>query len=68
MNVYINGNKHCVKEGIFLDSLLAELSISTAEGGIAVAINDQIIPRSTWNRTLIEPEIRIEIVHAVAGG
>ncbi|MCT4560896.1 MAG: sulfur carrier protein ThiS [Crocinitomicaceae bacterium] len=45
----------------------------TAEGleqkqGIAVAINDEVIPRSEWNQTQIEENDQLLIITAAAGG
>ena len=35
---------------------------------IAVELNGEIVPRSTWNETGISTGDRIEIVHFVGGG
>ncbi|MBZ0204027.1 MAG: sulfur carrier protein ThiS [Ignavibacteria bacterium] len=36
--------------------------------GIAVALNDTILPKSKWSETILKENDRIEIVHAVQGG
>ena len=36
--------------------------------GIAVARNREVVPRSTWHETSLEPGDHIEIVTAAAGG
>jgi sulfur carrier protein len=36
--------------------------------GVAVARNGEVVPRSGWSHTRLEPGDRIEIVSAAAGG
>lgn len=36
--------------------------------GIAVAVNDMIVPKSKWDITELHENDNIEIVHAVQGG
>jgi sulfur carrier protein len=36
--------------------------------GVAVARNGEVVPRSGWSCTLLQPGDRIEIVSAAAGG
>lgn len=36
--------------------------------GIAVAVNDAVLPRGLWATTRIAPGDRVEIVNAVQGG
>lgn len=39
-----------------------------ADAGIAVALNDDVVPRADWNKTRLRPDDRIEIVRVVRGG
>jgi sulfur carrier protein len=36
--------------------------------GIAVALNDEVVPRSAWTATELADHDRVEIVTAAAGG
>jgi len=36
--------------------------------GIAVALNGQVVPRARWAETWLQPDDKVEIIHAVAGG
>ncbi len=36
--------------------------------GIAVARNGEVVPRSQWSRTFLEPGDEVEILSAVQGG
>ncbi|MDN5755399.1 MAG: sulfur carrier protein ThiS [Arthrobacter sp.] len=43
----------------------------TSEGtspGLAAAVNDEVVPRSAWARTRLQPGDRIELLSAVQGG
>lgn len=60
------------REVAHLPANLAELV--TAEGidprarGIALAVNDSVIPRSRWEATSLSPGDRVEIVKVLQGG
>ncbi|MBD0675860.1 sulfur carrier protein ThiS [Streptomyces sp. CBMA156] len=49
---------------------LAELvaSVSAANTGVAAALNEAVVPRSSWSATALSPGDRIEILTAVQGG
>jgi sulfur carrier protein len=36
--------------------------------GVAVALNEEVLPRSRWDATPLAPADRVEILHAVQGG
>lgn len=42
--------------------------LTTATRGVAVAVNDEIVPRAMWSRHEIADGDRIEIVTAKQGG
>jgi thiamine biosynthesis protein ThiS len=49
-----------------LSELLGELKVAFPH--FAVAINQQVVPRSKYESTSVEEGDKIEIVHAVGGG
>ena len=49
-------------------ALLSALGYDATGRGLAVALNDEIIPRGEWETTPVAPGDRIEIVGAVQGG
>jgi sulfur carrier protein len=49
-------------------SLLATLGISAQTGGVAVAINDAVIPRGRWGTHQLADGDNVEVVRATAGG
>jgi len=48
--------------------LLAEKGIDPGRGGVAVAVNGEVVPRAEWDQNSIKPNDKIEIVHIVRGG
>jgi sulfur carrier protein len=51
-----------------LPGLLAENGIGSDRGGVAVAVNGEVVPRAEWSQTPLQPNDKIEIVHIVRGG
>ncbi len=49
-------------------ALLAGRGIESGRGGVAVALNGEVVPRADWGQTRVKPDDRIEIVHIVRGG
>jgi sulfur carrier protein len=49
-------------------ALLQWLDMDPGRKGIAVAVNDHVIPRSRWSEETLHENDRIEIVSAVQGG
>jgi sulfur carrier protein len=49
-----------------VDALLTRRGVE--KRGVAVAINGDVVPRSTWSTTLVLDESHVEIVTAAAGG
>lgn len=51
-----------------LIELLAEQGVDAAQPGIAVAVNDAVIPRSAWPEKPVDEGDRIEVITAMQGG
>ena len=63
----INGEtREC--RGQSVREILTDAGIAPGGGGVAVALNAQVVPRGDWEDTRIEPGDRVEIVHIVRGG
>ncbi|MDB5226278.1 MAG: thiamine biosynthesis protein ThiS [Bacteroidota bacterium] len=67
MQVIINNQSYNFEENSSLQSAIAELQMEDTSG-IAVAVNEQIIPKSEWNKINLNDEDKIIIIGAVAGG
>ena len=66
MELTINGYKREVKESQNLAELVKELDIQAPN--FAIALNQQVVPRSKYDSTAIKDNDKVEIVHAVGGG
>ena len=68
MNIKVNGETKEVSPGLTLYQLLLDLDIDPSRPGIALAIDQEVIPRTQWEATEIQPESEIEIIRAAQGG
>lgn len=68
MQLKINGKSHELSDAAVLLQVLRELDIEPGNGGVAVALNDVVVPRARWETTIVADGDRIEIIHAVQGG
>jgi len=66
MNVRINGEAQEIPDGLTVDALLAHLGFTAAR--VAIERNLDILPRSLWRDTHVQPNDSFEIVHFVGGG
>lgn len=68
MNITVNGETKEVLPGLTLHQLLLDLEIAPSQPGIAVAINQEVVLRTEWEGTEIQPDSEIEIIRAAQGG
>lgn len=68
IQVSINGTATTIENNATLDQLLHRVGITSDSTGVAVALNETVVPREKWNRTAPQPGDRVEIIHAVQGG
>ena len=66
MKLTINGENREILKSQNLESLIRELDIQAPN--FAMALNQQVIPKSKYATTPIQENDEIEIVHAVVGG
>ncbi|MFL2915726.1 MAG: sulfur carrier protein ThiS [Nitrospinia bacterium] len=66
MKLTINGEKREIVKSQTLEELIRELNIQAPN--FAVALNQQVIPKSKYATTAIQENDEVEIVHAVGGG
>jgi sulfur carrier protein len=64
--VLVNGEARPLGANTTVADLLADLSAGPR--GIAVARNEDVVPRSAWNTTVLAPDDRVEILDAAQGG
>jgi sulfur carrier protein len=66
MDVQLNGQPHRLDTEQTLGQLVDWLELR--RDGIAVAVNGDVIPRSSYDDKLLQSGDRIEIIQAVGGG
>jgi sulfur carrier protein len=66
MNIVINGDQHQVPDEVTLDRAVS--IVSRAAGGVAAAVNGDVIRRAAWASTRLAPGDQVEVVTAVQGG
>ena len=66
MKITVNGAPTEAKEGATVQELVA--SLDAPGRGVAVALNGEVVPRSTWDSTEVKDADRVEVVRAVGGG
>jgi sulfur carrier protein len=66
MNVIVNGASDDLPAGTSVDDVVARLG--RGRSGIAVAVNDEVVPRSRWSTVALVDGDRVEILTAAQGG
>lgn len=78
--VTVNGTERTLTDPVSVAALVTELladgagtSVTASTGGdapngVAVAVDDAIVPRGLWGSTLVRAGARVEVVTAVQGG
>jgi sulfur carrier protein len=67
MKITVNGAEHEADAGASVAGVVSSVTGRTG-GGVAVALNDQVVPRADWNTTIVREADRIEVLTAVQGG
>ncbi|MDH5601574.1 MAG: sulfur carrier protein ThiS [Gammaproteobacteria bacterium] len=66
MEIVVNGEQCEVKEGLTAAQLVEDMAIAGKR--IAMEVNLEIVPRSTYAEYIFKSGDKVEIVHAVGGG
>jgi sulfur carrier protein len=66
MLVTVNGAADDLPAGTSVNDLVA--SLGRGRAGIAVAVNDEVVPRSRWPNVELASGDRVEILTAAQGG
>ncbi|WP_307531730.1 sulfur carrier protein ThiS [Streptomyces umbrinus] len=66
MSIFVNGERRQFAPDTALDTLVAALT--AAPSGVAAALNETVVPRAQWSKTLLSEGDRVEVLTAVQGG
>lgn len=67
MEITLNDKKQTVSENISLNEIVIS-QLGDKQKGVAVAVNDSVIPRSNWETHTIKNNDTILIIKATQGG
>jgi sulfur carrier protein len=68
MSILVNGTTQECRDDETLDDLVARAFPSNTTRGIAVVVNDEVVPRARWKDIKLVNHTKIEILRATAGG
>ena len=66
MEIIVNGEPKTVPDGYTAEQLVQSMALTGRR--IAMEVNQEIVPRSTYPQHIFQSGDAIEIVHAVGGG
>lgn len=66
MEIQINHKPFEVGAGASLEEALAKAGVPAE--GVAVAVNNRVVPRAEWAATQLEEQMKITVIRAVCGG
>ena len=67
MTVFVNDQPREVSPGLALADLVSDLGLADRKG-VAIAINDEVAPRSTWPRRTLVASDHVLVIQATQGG
>jgi sulfur carrier protein len=68
MNVMVNGELRAAAPGETVAQLVAQIAGEPPVRGVAVAVNGEVVPRSSWGATPLCDGDALEVLTAVQGG
>lgn len=66
MNIQLNGDTHELPDNSTAQDLVLQLGLG--EKRLAMEVNREIVPRTTYAAHLLHDGDEVEIVHAIGGG
>lgn len=67
IDIHLNGAPRRLVDPALTALIEAETG-SRAPPGVAVAVNERVVPRSRWAEVALRPDDRVELVRATQGG
>lgn len=66
--ILLNGEESDLREGETVASALARLQLSLGARGVAVAVDGEVVTRSSWETFALPADARVEVLTAMQGG
>lgn len=69
INITVNSQTHSIPEDTTLSQLLEHLSMTSAQQqGLALAVNQAVVPKSSWDDYPLADQDSILMINATQGG
>jgi len=68
LKIFVNGQEKVIDREITVMELLEIMDVKFREVGLAVAINEEVVPKSEYKTRKVREGDRVEIVQLVGGG
>lgn len=68
MTIMINGKKTELDAASTLADVLRSFGVDENAAGVAVAVNDAVVPKREWNSRRVAAGDVVEVIRAVQGG
>ncbi|HET6350167.1 MAG TPA: sulfur carrier protein ThiS [Candidatus Krumholzibacteria bacterium] len=68
MVIVLNGKKMDVHDNVTLGAVLRDTHVADDTDGVAIAINDAVVPRRQWSDLHLHDGDTVEVIRAVQGG
>jgi sulfur carrier protein len=66
--IVVNGQERDIDREMTVMELLESMEVKFREVGLAVAINEEVVPKSQYSTRKVKEGDRVEIVQLVGGG
>jgi sulfur carrier protein len=66
VNIVVNGEPHELAQGSTVADVVALLG--RGPKGLAIALNEEVVPRTRWPATTLHERDRVEVLAAASGG
>jgi sulfur carrier protein len=66
--ILLNGSSSDLRPGETVAAALERLGVHPGAGGVAVAVDGEVVPRSAWTDFALGEESRVEVLTAMQGG
>jgi len=67
MNIYVNNKQQELPSQANITGMLELLNI-TSQKGIAIAINNNVVPGAEWNTYVLKDDDKVTLIRATQGG
>jgi sulfur carrier protein len=68
VRLVVNGDERELRDGATVADVVTELAVRRSRGGVAVAVNGEVVSRSRWEATALAEGDRVEVLAAIQGG